>query len=155
MLSFAEHFKRQSVIAMMKKIIPVSLMLLMLIALLHFSVATHYCSGTEAGSRISLSGKLATCGMESGDNDLPLTGLHFTRHCCDNVLVFCGINGFYFPSFSFVPESCQTNFKIFSIPAGISVNTTGYLKTTYTSAGPPDILSSSSVDLASICILRI
>jgi hypothetical protein len=155
MLSFAEHFEKESVVPTMKKVISISLTFLMLTALLHFSVATHYCGSTVAGSRISLSGKLATCGMESGENDLPLTGLHFTRHCCDNVLVFCGINGFYFPSFSFVPESYQTNFKIFSIPAGISVNTTDYLKSAYTSAGPPDILISSSVDLARICILRI
>jgi hypothetical protein len=155
MLSFAEHFEKESVVPTMKKVISISLTFLMLTALLHFSVATHYCGSTVAGSRISLSGKLATCGMESGENELPLTGLHFTRHCCDNVLLFCGINGNYFPSFSFVPESYQTNFKIFSIPADITINTSGYLRSTLTSAGPPEILTASSVDLSTICILRI
>ena len=155
MLSFAKHFGKVSVAYKMKKIISISLTLIMLIALLHFSVATHYCGGTLTGSRISLSGKLATCGMESSGNDIPLTGLEFTTHCCDNVLVYCGINGTYFPSFSFVPESYQTNFLIFSIPADLSVTFPGCLEANCTNSGPPVNLNSSSVDLSSICILRI
>ena len=156
MHSFAGLSGKVSIVRTMKKIISISLTFIMLIALLHFSVATHYCGGTLTGSRISLSGKLATCGMESAGNDQQVPGVqYYTRHCCDNVLVFCGINGTYFPSFSFVPESYQTNFKIFSLPADISVNTTGYLKATYSNSGPPADLISSSVDLSSICILRI
>ena len=155
MLSFAEHFGRVSVLRTMKKIISISLTFIMLIASLHFYVAAHYCGGTLMGSKISLSGKLATCGMESAGNDQPLTGFQYTRHCCDNVLVFCGINGTYFPSYSFVPDSYQTNFKIYSVPADNSLNNPGCLKATYTSSGPPADLISSSVDLASICILRI
>ncbi len=155
MLSFAGLSGKVSVVRTMKKIISISLTFIMLIALLHFSVASHYCGGMLTESRISLSGKLATCGMESTGNDQPMTGVQYTRHCCDNVLVFCGINGTYFPSFSFVPESYQTNFMIFSAPADISVNTHGCLKSAYTSSGPPANLISSSVDLSSICILRI
>src|SRR5512133_1259996 len=104
----------------MKKVISISLTLLMLVALLHFSVATHYCMGKIAASKISLSGDLATCGMENDDNMLPLKGTYFTSHCCDNVLVFCGINSTYFPSFTFVPESFNNDFQVFNVPAKLS-----------------------------------
>jgi hypothetical protein len=40
-----------------------------LTAMLHLTVATHYC-GEVAASRISLSGKLASCGMEVADEQL-------------------------------------------------------------------------------------
>jgi hypothetical protein len=88
----------------MKKVISISLTFLVLTAMLHLSVATHYCGGKIAASKISLSGKLASCGMEDDEKDLPQTDSHFASHCCDNVLVFYGINSIYFPSFSSVPE---------------------------------------------------
>jgi hypothetical protein len=139
----------------MKKVISISLTLLMLIALLHFSVATHYCMGKIAASKISLSGELATCGMENDENQQTETDIHFTSHCCDNVLVFCGVHGNYFPSFSFVHESFNNNYQIFSIPVNLTIFSFTYFKSIDTSISPPGGLALSNVDLSAICVLRI
>jgi hypothetical protein len=139
----------------MKKVISISLTILMLIALLHFSVATHYCMGKIAATKISLSGELATCGMESDENIQPQTGTHFTSHCCDNVLVYCGINVNYFPSFSIVPESCNSNFQVFNIPASFKICSISTFKSINTGVRPPGISASSNVDLRAICVFRI
>lgn len=155
MLSFVQHFEKESDVRVMKKVISISLTFLMLIALLHFSIATHYCGGMVAASKISLSGKLATCGMEVAEKDSPKTGSHFNKHCCDNGLVFCGIISNYFPSFSSVPESYQTYLQVFSAPVDISIISSGYLKSIHTNISPPGIFISNSVDLSGICILRI
>ena len=139
----------------MKKVISISLSILFIAAMLHLSVATHYCSGKVAGSKISLSGKLASCGMEGEESNLPLTGLHFVSHCCDNVLVFCGINSTFFPTVTFVQDSFQHCFHIFSVPADLAFNSLSSLKSGYTNVSPPGASASSSVDLSDICILRI
>ena len=139
----------------MKKVIPISLTILMLIALLHFSVATHYCMGKIAATKISLSGELATCGMESDENNQPRTGTHFTSHCCDNMLVFCGIHSNYFPSYSFVPESYNNDFQIFSINVSLTTGSNSYFHSINPSPGPPGMSESNNVDLSAICVLRI
>ena len=143
-----------SVIQVMKKAISISLSVLFIAAMLHLSVATHYCGGKVAGSKISVSGKLASCGMKGEESNLPLTGLHFVSHCCDNVLVFYGINSTFFPTVTLVQESFQHYFHIFSLPVDLALNSLPSVKSS-TNVIPPGALASSSVDLSDICVLRI
>lgn len=126
----------------------------MLVAVLHFSVATHYCGGIEAASKVSLTGKLAECGMEKSI-DVPLSGTNFSRHCCDNYIYFCGIDSNYAPSFSFVPDSYQDNYQILAIPVKLSVNSGIDLIPLYTDTSPSGAFGSTSVDLSDICVFRI
>ena len=127
----------------------------MLSAILHFSVATHYCGGKLAASVISITGKQASCGMKADEKDNLMTGISLRSHCCDNVLVFYGIAGNYFPSFSFVPESDQDHFQVFSLPASYVVQSLTVFKSIYTSVNPPDEFLSTNVDLSNICVFRI
>jgi hypothetical protein len=127
----------------------------MLVALLHISIATHYCMGRIAASKISLSGEFATCGMENDENQQTQTGTHFTPHCCDNVLVYCGVHGNYFPSFSFVPESYNNNFQIFSTSVSLTSSSITSLQLINAGASPPGVSASNIVDLSAICVLRI
>ena len=139
----------------MKKGVSISFALLMLLAMLHLTVATHYCGGKVAASTVSLSGKLATCGMECSEKGLPLPGTNFTKHCCNDIVTFCGIDSNYIPSFSFLPESYQYNFQVFSIPSGSPVYSIAVLKSLYINVSPPGTLMSTNVDLSDICIFRI
>ena len=139
----------------MKKGISLLLIILMLAAMFHFTVATHYCGGKVAASTVSLSGKLATCGMECSEKGLPLSGTNVTKHCCNDIVTFCGIDSNYTPSFSFVPESYQYNFQVFSIPTGSPIYSIAVLKSLYTNVSPPGTLMSTNVDLSDICIFRI
>jgi hypothetical protein len=139
----------------MKKGFSIFTSLLMLVAILHLSVATHYCEGKEVATTVSLSGKLASCGMKCSEMELPLTGTNFTKHCCDNFVTVCGISANYTPSYSFVPESFQYNFQVFAIPVGLSVNSSVDIIPLYTNISPPGALMSTYVDLSSICVFRI
>lgn len=127
----------------------------MLAAMLHISVATHYCQGKETASIVSLTGKVANCGMEGSEKGLPLTGTYFTKHCCDNVVTFYGTDSNYSPSFSFVPESYHHNFPTLSVSAGYPVQTVEVFKSLYTNVNPPGVLMSTNVDLSDICVFRI
>jgi len=121
----------------------------------HITVATHFCGGEVAASLISLSGKLASCGMEGPGKELPLSGTYFTKHCCEDVVTSYGTDSNYTPSFSFIPDSYQYNFKFFSISTGYPVYASAVLKSQYTDASPPGVLMSTNVDLTGICVFRI
>jgi hypothetical protein len=139
----------------MKKGLSIFLSLLMLTAVMHLSVATHYCRGEKAGSRVSLTGKLADCGMEASENKFPLPGTSFTRHCCDDIVTFCGTDNNYTPSFSFIPESYQYNFQFLALTVGLSVNSKADLIPSFTNESAPGVLMSTNVDLSDICVFRI
>jgi hypothetical protein len=139
----------------MKKALSISLSILMLSAILHFSVATHYCGGKIAASVISFTGKEASCGMETGEMDNFPAATSLRRHCCDNVLVVYGITANYFPSFSYVTESYQNYFQALSLPASYVVQSLPVFKSIYTNVSPPYAFLSTNVDLSNICVFRI
>lgn len=139
----------------MKKVFSISLSVLMLTAMLHFSLATHYCHGTMAASKVSLSGKLASCGMEGEENASPVTGNFLKSHCCDDVVTTIGVNNDYAPSFSYVPDFFQYNTQVFIIPKGLPVISSLVFNPLYTNVSPPGELMSTRVDLSDICVFRI
>lgn len=127
----------------------------MLTAFLQFSVATHYCGGIAIGSIVSLTGKLADCSMETSEKGLPLSGTYFTNHCCDNVVIVCGVDNNYAPSYFYGSESFQYNFQVLAVPAALPANSFIGLKPLYPNVSPPDGLLSTDVDLSDICVFRI
>jgi hypothetical protein len=139
----------------MKKAASISMLLLMIAIMLHISVATHYCGGNEVASKVSLTGKLANCGMEGSENSVTLPGLRFDKHCCDDVVTSCGTDTNFFPSFSFIPESFQYNFQSILIPSGLTADSFTGLSPFYTDVSPPGALMSTYVDLSDICVFRI
>jgi hypothetical protein len=138
-----------------KKGISISLSLLMLTALLHISVATHYCGGREVASKVSLSAKLADCGMEVEGKQLPLSGTNFSNHCCDNIVTFYGIDNNYSPTYSFVTEAFQNNFQVLAVPAELLAKSQTDINPLYSYVSPPGACSSTCVDLSAICVFRI
>ncbi len=141
----------------MKKVISLLSVLLLLTASLHFIVATHYCNGKEVATTVSLSGKLVSCDDDMGcsESELPLTGTSLTKHCCNDLVTFCGIDNNYTLTFSFVSEAYQYNFQVFALPVGLSVNSNISLIPLYTNGSPPGVLTSTNVDLSDICVFLI
>jgi hypothetical protein len=152
---FVEHFGKDSVILAMKKIISISLTFLFVTALFHFSIATHYCGGTIAATKISLTGKLASCGMERDTDNTPVSGTYFVSHCCENHLTFCGVTNNYQPSFSYVPEVYRDHFTAFGTPESTPVQSEMSIKPICTNVNPPGESVSNCVDLSDICVYRI
>jgi hypothetical protein len=131
------------------------MVLLILAAMLPISVATHYCGGQIADSRVTLTGKLASCGMEGPEKGFPFPVESFSKHCCDDVITICETDSNYIPSFSFVPESYQYDLQILSVLTGLSFNSFPDLVSFYTNESPPGVLMSTDVDLSGICVFRI
>jgi hypothetical protein len=140
---------------MIKRVLSVSLALMMLFALLHIAVATHYCGGRIEAASISLSGKLASCGMEDDHSDLHSAGTSISRHCCDNVLKFYGINGNYFPTFYSIPDSFRNLSHVMLLSAELPQVSAGNIKSFIANASPPGVMLPNSVDLSVICSLLI
>jgi len=153
--TFVKQFRGISVIYLMKKGISILFSLLMLTAMLHLSVATHYCHGNIAASKISFTGKHASCGMETDKDGSPLTGTQIESHCCDDVVYTYCINEDYSPSSPFITDSFQHNFQVYNIPAELSGNSAPIVYSQFTSVGPPYGLLSTRVDLSDICVFRI
>ena len=127
----------------------------MIVAILHLSVASHFCSGKYVTSKVSITGKLANCGMEGCVKELPLPGRTFLKHCCDDVVTPILIDNNYTPSYPVVQNSFQHNLQILSIPAVYPVHSIAVSSSIYTNASPPWVMMSTNVDLSNICIFRI
>lgn len=127
----------------------------MVVAMMHISVAMHYCGVKEVDSKLSLTGKLASCDMETCENEIPSSGTNYTNHCCDDVVTFCVIDNNYAPSFSFVPESYQFNFQVLAIPVALPARSQVDIIPLYARVNPPGALMSTNVDLSNICVFRI
>ncbi len=81
----------------MKFILSIPLSLLLLFSGINIRYAAHYCGGNVVATRISLSGELATCGMEpKEDNNSSLVTLK--KHCCEDITSEYTINNNYVPS---------------------------------------------------------
>jgi hypothetical protein len=139
----------------MKKVISIFISLLTIVAMIHISVAMHYCEGKEVATTISLSGKLASCGMTCSEEEIPLQGTNFTNHCCDDIVTFCGISTNYLPTYSFIPESFQYNFQVLAIPVELSAKSETEFNSIYSNVSPPGAFMSTNVDLSNICVFRI
>jgi hypothetical protein len=139
----------------MNKGFSITLSILILAAILHISVAIHYCDGKEVATKVSLSGELASCDLECSGIELSLPGTNFKKHCCDDLLTYCGIESNYELSSSFVPASCQYNFHVLSLPFRFSANSNSDLIPFCSNLSPPGELLSANVELTNICVFRI
>ena len=139
----------------MKKGFSILLVLLMASTMLPITVATHYCGGEIAASKISISGKLASCGMEGPEKRPALPGNSITTNCCDDVVTLCRTDINYKPFFYDISDSDQYNYKIFPITAGYPLYQESSLISLSLKARPPGVLMSTCVDLSGICAFRI
>ena len=81
----------------MKRIVSIPLMILILFSGISINVASHYCGGNLASSKVSLKGELASCGMEhqSGTGSF---GDQISKHCCEDVIHSFTLSTNYIPS---------------------------------------------------------
>jgi len=140
-----------------KKFLSILTVLLVVTAMLHFSVARHYCGGELVASRISLSGTLATCGMEGDEGNCPYekSGEHFRSHCCDDVLAFYSIDNNYTPASKAFSGFDQVKFQTPVMAIESAVRIVFLIDRQLTGIGPPGQIMTSAVDLPEIRVFRI
>ena len=139
----------------MKKFLSISFAFLILLSGMHFTIATHYCGGEIAASKVSFSGELASCGMEGAHDQCPSTGSHIGSNCCkDKVSVFAVDNN-YTPSISEFKVFAQPVIPVFDIPVSFQIDNISALNLICTNLSPPGSFQVSDVSLPAICVFRI
>jgi len=139
----------------MQKGVSILFVLVILLSGAQFTIATHYCGGKVAATKVSLSGKLASCGMESNAERIPFQGKLFTSYCCeDRVTTFGILNNFTQPVL-IQTKTAQNNIQVFYLPVSQSYSSLIYPDHFYTNIGPPGGFPASAVNLNYICSIRI
>jgi hypothetical protein len=130
---------------------------MLITAMLHISVARHYCGGELAASKISLSGGLASCGMEGTEESCQLDspGDHLKSHCCDDVVAYYRIDNIYTQSQRVISETYRFTSHVLEMPIAFVVQSNYNNSRIFSDVSPPDSLMSTAVDLTDICVFRI
>lgn len=141
----------------MKKVLSIVTILLVMTAMLHFSVARHYCGGELVASKISLSGALATCGMEGDEGNCghDHNGEQIESHCCDDVITTCSINNNYTPASKAFSGIDQVKIQAPVLIIDNPVRIVFLIERPLTGIGPPGQIMTSAVDLPEIRVFRI
>jgi hypothetical protein len=139
----------------MKKLAAIPLIILILFTGINISIATHYCGGNFAGSRVSLSDKTADCGMNP-EADKNSSSESLRKHCCENVLTSVTVCKNYFPeSVSSIPQYFPLTTDVnATLSDHISDEFAGFSTHTIT-ISPPGRYSQRSVEQQSICVFLI
>ncbi len=137
----------------MKKIFTIIIAAMMLASGMRITIDRHYCGGKLADTKISLSGKLASCGMETQEQSCANQLLTDSK-CCEDQVSYYGFGSKYFPEY----------FKLSHSLTGKSVSTTPALNPVLgsfepygfiTQVMPPGDKPNLHLSLSQICVLRI
>ncbi|BBE15903.1 hypothetical protein AQPE_0039 [Aquipluma nitroreducens] len=139
----------------MKKLLSISIALLMLLSGMQLTISQHYCGGELAQSKVSLTGHVASCGMETATDDCAQPGNHVESNCCSNKVSVYEIDHNYSPSFTEFKVFTQTVFQVFVIPKNITFHSLTAENQTLTDVSPPGNLLLHAVSLPKICVFRI
>lgn len=141
------------VVYWMKKIFAILFLPVMLASGIQVSIDHHYCGGKLAATKISLSGKLASCGMEEQEHTCS-NQPSVDKNCCEDQLTYYGINTSYVPEyFKLSSPSLVKDIPDFSV-YNFSLNHSD--ENTFTSwVFPPGDKIKSGRSLSEICVFRI
>lgn len=121
---------------------------------MHFSIATHFCGGEVSSKKISVTGSVASCGMETNnESDCP-SSASYNSNCCKNQIETYSINTNYENVVYKITQVAKSLENEFYIPLSITFNQTS-LFTTNNGDPPPVSPPAGSVDLAQIRVFRI
>lgn len=117
------------------------------------SIDHHYCGGKLAATKVSLTGKLASCGMEEQEH--ACSGQPSAdKNCCEDQLTYYGFNSRYVPEYFKLSPPLQVK-DISTFPVYI-VTLNSPDKNDFTSWGfPPGDRIKSGCSLSEICVFRI
>jgi len=138
----------------MKKLLSISLTFLILLSGMHFTVATHFCGGELAASKVSFTGELASCGMET-DKDYLLPGINIETDCCQNRGSILLVDHNFSPFLTIFKIFSPNLLQVFEIPTCIQIHSLTAVNPIYTDVGPPGNFLANAVSLTKICVFLI
>lgn len=139
----------------MKKLFSISIALIMLLSGLQLTVSRHYCGGKLADAKVSLIGHLASCGMESANDECTQPGNHVKSNCCNNQVSVYAVDHNYSPSFTEFKAFAQTVLQVFALPQNSTLHSITPISHLFSDVSPPGLLAANEVSLPKICVFRI
>jgi hypothetical protein len=139
----------------MKSFLTIMLAFVFLLSGMHFTIASHYCGGKIAATKVSVSGKMASCGMEAEENNGTSSQPVLTSHCCDNKSAVYSTDNVYSPSeFHFKQVTVNKVLHHF-IPAHFIFHDNRFTTLNTVNTGPPGYYIANAVRMTAICVFRI
>lgn len=139
----------------MKKILSISVALLMLLSGLQLTISRHYCGGELADAKVSVTGHVASCGMEGETDECTQPGNHVESSCCNNQVSTYAIDHNFAPSFTSFKAFEQPVLQVFILPEIQNFNAITAYNRIYTDVSPPPNWLVSDVNLSDIGVFRI
>jgi hypothetical protein len=139
----------------MKRLVAIPLLLMILFSGISVQIASHYCRGNYSGSKVSLDGQLASCGME----DLSVKHSSedsISSHCCSDVISSLSISPNYISSSS--PDLSgprQEIIHIQFIQNELLASQEIFLSIASGNVRPPGTYISAGIEQQVLCIFRI
>ena len=139
----------------MKKFSVIPVALLILLSGMHMTVATHFCGGKVAATRVSFSGESASCGMENRDKATSSSETRISSHCCYNEFAIYLIEDDYAPS-GFQSGDFHSFSLWHSFVSSVTAEKTHlFTASNTTEVRPPGYFMSTAVNRTDICVFRI
>jgi len=139
----------------MKKILSISVALLMLLSGLQLTISHHYCGGELADTKVSVTGHVASCGMEGETDDCAQPGAHVESHCCNNQVSVYTVDHNFAPSVTEFKTFEQPVLQVFILPEIQDFNALTAYNRIYTDVSPPPNWLVNDVNLSDIGVFRI
>lgn len=137
----------------MKKVFTILIAVIMLASGMKVSIDHHYCGGKLAAKKVSLTSKLASCGMEENEHTCSNQPA-VDKNCCEDQITYFGISTRYVTEyFKLSPPSEGKD-----IPSHILFNATlnySYKNNSVSWVLPPGDKIKSGPSLSEICVFRI
>jgi hypothetical protein len=139
----------------MKRLISIPILVLILFSGININIASHYCGGKLAATKLSFSGELASCGMEE-HSALNIPNGSISRHCCDNVVTSISVALNYAPSVIIcLPDNGPELNHLYIVPGNLYKIQENLLPGSYYITRPPGGFNPYDVEQQTICIFRI
>ena len=127
----------------------------MLLSGMQLTISLHYCGGELADAKVSLTGHVASCGMEGETDDCTQPGNHVESSCCNNQVSTYAIDRNFAPSFTSFKAFEQAVLQVFILPEIQNFNAITAYNRIYTDVSPPPSWLVSDVNLPDIGVFRI
>lgn len=139
----------------MKKILSIIFALLILLSGMHLSLATHFCGGEIAAVKWSVSGEIASCGMENQNQSCPIQNAVSSKSCCQDEVAIYSVDNNYNPSTFELKKVASHIIQVFYIPVNLLFNFSSASSSLLAYISPHNKLQISLVSLPDICVFRI
>jgi hypothetical protein len=138
----------------MKTLLSIPLIILILFSGVSVKFASHFCGGSYASTKVSLTGELATCGMEHPSVNNSLQDI-YRNNCCNDIISAYSICNNYISS-EYNPDAHRPQvISMIFVPADYLCDHKQIINTPYSNLRPPGNYYPNSVARPALCIFRI